>query len=79
MILLDTSVNRMVIMAMQDTEIYTNMARPEGVEPPTAWFVARLEQLTLFINQSLAVLAQSIPQLSYQSLTVDCAFKLAQI
>ncbi len=29
----------MVIIAMQPTEIFSEMARPDGVEPPTAWFV----------------------------------------
>ena len=38
-----------------------HMARPDGVEPPTAWFVARIQTLSLFINQSLAVFAQPIP------------------
>jgi hypothetical protein len=54
------------------------MARPERFELPTAWFVARAGALTVFINQSLAVLAYPIPQLSYQSLTVHCHWKLAQ-
>ena len=31
----------MVIIVIQPTEIYSEMARPDGVEPPTAWFVAR--------------------------------------
>ena len=46
------------------------MARPEGVEPPTAWFVASLDDSTYYINQSLAVLAHPIPDLSYQSLAL---------
>ena len=54
------------------------MARPERFELSTAWFVARAGALTVFINQSLAVLAYPIPQLSYQSLTVHCHWKLAQ-
>jgi len=54
------------------------MARPEGFEPPTAWFVASLDYFTCFINQSLAVLAQPIPYLSYQSLALHWQFKLAQ-
>jgi len=54
------------------------MARPEGFEPPTAWFVARLKHLAYFINQSLAVLAHPIPYLSYQSLALHWSFKLAQ-
>ena len=54
------------------------MARMEGVEPPTAWFVARLRIVTSIINQSLAVLAHPIPYLSYQSLVLHWQFKLAQ-
>ena len=54
------------------------MARPERFELPTAWFVARYEHFTCFINQSLAVLAHPIPQLSYQSLALHCHWKLAQ-
>jgi len=42
------------------------------------WFVATLKHLTYFINQSLVVLAHPIPQLSYQSLTDHCHWKLAQ-
>ena len=37
--------------------LFYKMARPEGVEPPTAWFVARPHVFTCSINQSLAVLA----------------------
>ena len=46
------------------------MARPEGFEPPTAWFVASLDDFTYYINQSLAVPAHPIPYLSYQSLAL---------
>jgi len=59
----------MVISHIQPTEIYSEMARPDGVEPPTAWFMAT--PLGLCIYMKIIIIPSFSSPINFRQVTLD--------